>query len=1415
MKTLTLPSPGGRGNDGRKPTSTTLAARVALSIAFLVFLTTLADVASGHALLPLQGAVVVVLLSIVALATLARSVDFRHQPVPFVLSASVLLALAIRFGGYETVAQRSPEEWTELNQQYGESLATRVSERFADLSHRARLIAKRLAGEPDLLEAVAESETREVVAAAFQKLENTRLPQPLAQNIEATPGAVLYDRYLDPLAWTGKTVDLAPYFETLEGEAISQVFIFEQGVFTHLVVIEPLASGNGSLSIEIPLDARRRIDNRYLSDFDVVSSWSGKSVSTDFVDVRETAPELTLFFDRSGDRYWGGTELAPVFYFPLRPPSGELLGVVSLAAEAPAAALLERRRATQHVAGLSLTLAALFTVIWLGIKLWRRYTAINALVFVGGLWGLRLILSSARLPLGFGTALDNPAHYASDLFFDFFGSPIDFFISGLFILLSVVTLCFPVLAKRGGQAHRPRGWLSTLLAHGSTRVAALALLLLTLGILSDTWSNSNLPLASPGLIPPALSRLAVQLALLTLLFTTGILIVSLIALVERMSKGGHGRSLDRLARYWALDLLVFAFAYSIVARGAESATLPLALPLLLAFEFLAFARAGFVTKLQQGGVYSRFAALFLALFVPVLAFYPAIAYYENRVARDFIQGTVAPLVLHQGDSQLYVMRETLRTIERMQSAGQLAAADRDQIAYRVWSESDLSVFALSSAVDVFDEEGTLVSRFALNFPDTELGWHQPEGPPPEEWLIDEETYPGEPNRPRVFHARRGFPTEDGSQWDFQVRLVADWSNLAFIATRSPYVDLFRSPAAETPLPFSHRELTLYVFDGDGSRIFPHEPTLSLDLMDSGAKDSAESEPRWVEQYLEANRYYTLIFSDSQYVYALAFPAKPWLGYGADVAGWAILVALITLALLSIPMWIGLLGGPKTLRPSDVWAEVGTSFYGKLFVAFVLLALIPIASLAFLVRGIMVQQLQQDVEQEGIARARVVSRFVRDYLLLDRIDASERGVAAVSDPLLEWVSSLVKADVDLYSRGELVATSERELFDSGLLPTRAVPAVYREVVLARANHSIHHESVGAFQYLVVSVPIELERWREPGILSLPLTSRQRESDERVAALNQMVLLAALCFFLIAAALAYLLARRIAGPINTLTATTQSVAQGDFDVSLDTSSRDEIGALFRSFNQMTTNLKRQREHLERTKKLEAWAEMARQVAHEIKNPLTPIQLSTEHLLRVYQDPDVDFDEVLKGCSDTILAQIQTLRRISMEFSSFASPFPLSPEPTDLERLLKETLEPYRQAPPPGVSIEIDASPSLPTITVDRRIIQRAVINLVENSLNALNGGGGVSVSLRPSHSDGQDWVEMEISDTGAGIDRETLARIFEPYFSTRAAGTGLGLAIVRKAVEEHGGDISVESETGRGTRVLVKLPVEPGQDKTDAS
>jgi signal transduction histidine kinase len=537
-------------------------------------------------------------------------------------------------------------------------------------------------------------------------------------------------------------------------------------------------------------------------------------------------------------------------------------------------------------------------------------------------------------------------------------------------------------------------------------------------------------------------------------------------------------------------------------------------------------------------------------------------------------------------------------------------------------------------------------------------------------------------------------------------------------------------------------------------------------------------------------------------------AKTRLGtYAAELAAWAVLATGLALFALAVALVLGALGSGRGVSPSELWAGAGTSFHGKLHVAFVLIALVPIASLAFLIRGIVIQQLERDIEQEGLARAQIVENFVVDFLNYRRADADARGAANVTDAVLEWVGGLAGVDVDLYASGELVATSKPELFGSGLLRTRAPSTAYRELLLEQATHSIHRESVGSFEYLVVSVPLSIEPWQEPGILALPLASQKNEIDLRVSSMNQTLLLTAFCFALAAAALASALARRIAGPINTLTEATHRVAEGHLDVSLETESKDEIGALFASFTQMAADLKRQRSDLERTKKLEAWAEMARQVAHEVKNPLTPIQLAAEHLLRVHDDPNVDFDRVLDECTATILQQVKSLRQISMEFSTFASPDELRPEPTDIEGLVRETVEPYVHTPPDGVRVRVDIAENLPVVRADARLLKRTLLNLVENALNAINGAGSVTVHVAPESSNGGRFVEVAVADTGVGIDPELKERIFEPYFSTRAAGTGLGLAIAKKVVEDHGGSIELESEPGRGTVVRMKLPITP--------
>jgi two-component system nitrogen regulation sensor histidine kinase NtrY len=226
------------------------------------------------------------------------------------------------------------------------------------------------------------------------------------------------------------------------------------------------------------------------------------------------------------------------------------------------------------------------------------------------------------------------------------------------------------------------------------------------------------------------------------------------------------------------------------------------------------------------------------------------------------------------------------------------------------------------------------------------------------------------------------------------------------------------------------------------------------------------------------------------------------------------------------------------------------------------------------------------------------------------------------------------------------------------------------------------------------------------------------------------------------------------------------------------------------------------LMRSNQLAAWAEMARAIAHEIKNPLTPIQLSTEHLQRLLRDRNVLPEPGVEACLDTVMKQVRTLYDIAGEFSAYAKLPTLAPEPADPVAFMRETVEPYRAAHPENVTFEELYEPG-GEVAIDAKVLGRAVVNLIENALQAMPDGGTLTVSAAPAG--GADEMVLTVADTGTGLSPEVRRRLFEPYFSTKSSGTGLGLAIARRAVEAHQGRIEVVDRQGRGTAFRVYLPV----------
>jgi len=282
-----------------------------------------------------------------------------------------------------------------------------------------------------------------------------------------------------------------------------------------------------------------------------------------------------------------------------------------------------------------------------------------------------------------------------------------------------------------------------------------------------------------------------------------------------------------------------------------------------------------------------------------------------------------------------------------------------------------------------------------------------------------------------------------------------------------------------------------------------------------------------------------------------------------------------------------------------------------------------------------------------------------------------------------------------------------------------------------------------------------------------------------------------------------AARVTRPVEQLAHAAQEVAEGNWNARVDVLGDDELGQLADSFNRMTTELLGQKERLMQAERVAAWRELARRLAHELKNPLFPLQLTVENLVRARQQTPEQFEEVFRESSRTLLAEIANLKGIVGRFSEFSKMPQPKLQPVQLNEVIRGVVQLFQaQLEAPGrakIKCELQLDPHLETVAADAELLHRAVSNLVLNAMDAMPEGGTLSLRTR---NDGGN-VLIEVADTGAGLTAEECERIFTPYYTSKAHGTGLGLAIVQSVVSDHGGRIHVKSAPGRGTTFVIEL------------
>jgi two-component system, NtrC family, nitrogen regulation sensor histidine kinase NtrY len=284
-----------------------------------------------------------------------------------------------------------------------------------------------------------------------------------------------------------------------------------------------------------------------------------------------------------------------------------------------------------------------------------------------------------------------------------------------------------------------------------------------------------------------------------------------------------------------------------------------------------------------------------------------------------------------------------------------------------------------------------------------------------------------------------------------------------------------------------------------------------------------------------------------------------------------------------------------------------------------------------------------------------------------------------------------------------------------------------------------------------------------------------------------------------------AARVSRPIEELARAAEEVAAGNWETRVPERGRDEVSVLARSFNHMTGELTSQRERLMQSERVAAWRELARRLAHELKNPLFPLQLTVENLVRARALPPAEFDEVFNESTQTLAMEIANLKTIIGRFSDFSKMPKPQLERVDAKDVLARVRALYEAAGSAGlegakIAFESEIADEPMLLDVDPELLHRAISNLVLNAMDAMPEGGTVTLAARPV--DGK--IEIRVADTGMGLTPEECERLFTPYYTTKQHGTGLGLAIVQSVVADHAGTIAVESRPRGGTVFVIALP-----------
>lgn len=470
--------------------------------------------------------------------------------------------------------------------------------------------------------------------------------------------------------------------------------------------------------------------------------------------------------------------------------------------------------------------------------------------------------------------------------------------------------------------------------------------------------------------------------------------------------------------------------------------------------------------------------------------------------------------------------------------------------------------------------------------------------------------------------------------------------------------------------------------------------------------------------------------------------------------------------------------------------------------------IAIATIIFGFATIYYQLRQYQQQNEKIIKEKlrsILSEIEQDIGEKEFINATDEDLLTYY--LIKY-SNVFFTDLNIYdTAGELLASSRKNIFEIGLSSPKINSYAYHQLNREGIAQFIHREKIGLLSFFSAYTIIKNDNGKILGYLNIPYFARQDEMEKELSFFAGALINLYVVLFLLSIFIAIIISRLIAEPLQLIRSRLGDISLGKPNTPIAWDSNDEIGLLINEYNRMIIQLEESAEKLARSERESAWREMARQVAHEIKNPLTPMKLSAQHLQRTWKESPEEFDLRLQKFTQNLIEQIDTLSNIANEFSDFAKMPRPNVQKIDIYKIASQSVEFFKPATKSHIILQKKAESTL--VLADKDQMIRVFNNLIKNAIQAIDAeeDGLIEISICRE----KEMIQVSIRDNGNGIDDDLKEKIFRPNFTTKTSGMGLGLAMVKNIISSHGGNIWFESENQKGTTFFFTLPIVENQDE----